>query len=458
MTLSDGGPELAAQPDDLAAALAALRAENAELTRQLAAERSVAEGEADPSRTRAPRRGRGRAVLASVLVVLGTLLAPVAVVSTWAQRELTDTAYFVDTFAPLAEEPAVQAFVAAEAVTAIESAIDIDQIADDLFAGLEELELEPRAAAALGLLKAPAVSGVKGLIDSAVTEFVSSDAFAAIWEDALEVTHAQLVSTATGKADAAVTVGPNQELSLHLGPIIRAVREQLVAEGFALAADLPEISRTIVIAESSSVGLYLTIYQLVVAIGIWLPWISLLLLVAGVAVARRRSVALVWTAGALLVTMVLVGAGIGVGTNIFALAVSSAIPHDAAVVLYSGVLGFVSDIVTVVGVLAATVLVIALLNGPWSWARTVRRAADAVVDSARRRAESSGITTGAIGERIHDWRVPLRVVVGLGCAAFLVLARPLTPGEIIGTAIVGGVLVAILELVSRPPHPEEKPA
>ena len=73
-------------------------------------------------------RGWGWTLLAIVLITVGALLAPVAVVSAWAHNQLTDTSYFVDTFAPLADDPAVQDFVAAETVAAIESKLQIDQL------------------------------------------------------------------------------------------------------------------------------------------------------------------------------------------------------------------------------------------------------------------------------------------------------------------------------------------
>ena len=443
--------------EQLHAELARLTAEKDELTRELAAAREGGES-ADASVSSMPRRTRrawGWTILSTALVTIGAVLTPVAIVSTWAHRELTDTSYFVATFAPLAEDAAVQDFVAGQSVAAIESAIDIDRLADDLFAGLESLELTPRATEALGLLKAPAVAGVTGLIENAVTEFVRSDVFAVIWKDALTVTHRQLVNTATGQSDAAVTVGSNQEISLQLGPVIRAVKEQLVADGFTLAAEIPEIDRSIVIAESSSVGIYLTIYQVVVALGIWLPWVSFLLLAAGVLIARRRAVALIWTSGAVLLTMVLVGAGIGVGTGVFALAVAESIPHDAAVALYSGILGFVSSIVLVMAVLAATVLIVTAFAGPWQWARGLRAHASAVFAALRHAAEERGITTGVVGEQLYRWRIPLRVLVGLGCFAVLFLSRPLSPSTIVWTAVVGVILVAVLELAARPPGADE---
>lgn len=441
--------------DQLAEQLAELRETNAELTRALEHERArstVAHAQKRIAPRESPRGGWGWTLLSTTLIVVGALLSPVAIVSTWAHDELTDTALFVDTFAPLAREPAVQDFIAAQTVEAIEAQIDIDQIADDLFAGLEGLDLSPRAHDALGLLKAPAVSGVKSLISTAVADFVRSDAFAKIWEDALTITHTQLVSTATGQSDAAVTVGENQEISLQLGPIIQAVKEELVADGFELADRVPAIDRTIVIAEASSFGIYLAIYQTVVVIGIWLPWVSLLLLAVGVFVARRRALASAWASGALLLSMVLAGGGLGVGKNIFALAVSSSIPLSAATVLYEQILGFVTHMIVVVAVLAATALAVTLFAGPWQWARNLRAGSAAFFAAIRHAAEKRGLSTGRAGEWVHRWRVPIRIIVGAGGSAFLLANRPVTPGMIAGTAICVIAVIALSELVSRPPQ------
>lgn len=437
--------------------LAKVTAEKAELARQLERERAkaAAVGAAAPNSPRTAR-GWGWTVLATALVTIGVLLAPVAVVSAWAHRELTDTGYFVSTFAPLAQNPDLQDFVAAEAVSAIDSAIDLDEIADDLFSGLDGLELSPNAKAALALLKAPAVAGVRGLISTTVTEFVRSPAFATIWKDAITITHTQLVSVATGQKDAAISVGQNNEISLHLGPIIQAVKEQLVAEGFDIAATIPETSRSIVIAEAESVGLYLTMYQVIVAVGIWLPLISLLLVAAGVLLARRRALALVWASAALLLTMVVMGSGVSIGQNAFALAVSSSIPQGAAAALYSGVLGFVSDLVVVVAVLATVVLAITLFGGPWRWASKLRRTGTALFGALRNSAERHGLSTGTTGEWLYRWRPVVRIAVAVTGSAVLVFSRPLTPGMIVATALIGVGAVIVLELLARPA--EQKPS
>ena len=68
-------------------------------------------GAASRSRPAPGRRSRGRGwtVLAVVLIVLGCVMAPLAVVGGWAKSTLTDTDNFVATYAPLAHDPEVQA-------------------------------------------------------------------------------------------------------------------------------------------------------------------------------------------------------------------------------------------------------------------------------------------------------------------------------------------------------------
>lgn len=428
--------------------IADLKAANAELARALSKQQAAGAQPTTPQKFRATRWTRG--AVATVFIVVGAILAPVAVVSTWAHHQLTDTNYFVNTFAPLAEDPAVQNMVAQEAYAAVESHIGIDELAGDLFAGLENLNLDPRAQAALTLLEAPAVSGIKGLMQNTIHEFVASNAFATIWRESLRLTHQQLVSTATGKQNAVVAVGSNQQIQLELAPVIRAVKNQLVAQNIPLASSIPEVNRSIVIAEDSSIGLYLAIYQIVVATGIWLPWIMLLLLAAGVLIAPRRALALAWASGAVLLTMALVGSGIAIGKDFFALATIDTMPHDAATALYVGVLGFVSNMLVAVGTVAAAVLVVTLFAGPWRWARALRAHMMALITDLRRGFERRGITTGTFGTRLAEWRRPARIIIAAACAAFVLFVRPLPPSATIWLAVIALVLLFLLELLSRP--------
>ena len=76
---------------------------------------------------------------------------------------------------------------------------------------------------AIDLLRAPAASGVRGLIEDGVTEVVESDAFVAVWERALRASHSALLATVSGKTDGVVVVSPTGEVGVALGPIVSEI-------------------------------------------------------------------------------------------------------------------------------------------------------------------------------------------------------------------------------------------
>lgn len=429
--------------------IAALEAENAALRSDAAAPASVTVVEALPPER--VRRGRGRTAAAVVLVVLGLLLAPVAVIAGWARLELVDTDRFVATFAPLAEKPEVQAYIGDQVTTAIEEQVDIPALTSDLFDGLQALDLPPRAQTALGLLEAPATQGLQSLVSGVVDRVVESEAFADVWATALRVTHRQFVAAVQGDPDAALEIGAGGTLSVQLGPIIEAVKDRLEAQGVGFAASIPVIDKSIVVAQNDAFVLVQTVYALAVAAGTWLPWISLGLLVAGVLVARNRAKALVWTAAGLALSMILLASGVGIGRLYFIGAVSPSImPSDTASVLYDGLVELMLSTVVAILVLALLVAVIAWFAGPWRPARAARGFAGSGFAAARRAAARHGVTTGAFGIALDRWRSAVYVVIAVVAAVVVLFNRPVSVGVVIWTVVLALVAVLLVELLRRP--------
>lgn len=434
--------------------VAKLQAEN----QQLRLDRSQATGAGvlnqssggGDERPRWQRRAWGWTLLSTVLIVIGALLAPVAIVSAWAQRELTDTDYFVSTFAPLAQQPAVQALVTDQVTSAVDNSIDIDGLTKQVFEGIAKAGLPPAAASALKGLAGPAADGIRGLIHSTVSRFVQSQAFADLWTQTLRTAHQQLGKTMSGDQDALITLGSNGAVGLQLAPVIEAVKTALVNKGFGIAKNIPTIKKTIVIAHTDSAALVQSIYGIILALGTWLPWTVLALLMAGVAVARRRALALVWAATALAISMVLVALGIDVGKTVFAASMTGTMSSAAATTIYSQLLEFVSTIVLAIAVLAITVAVIGYLAGPFRLSRQLRGLSIDAFTSLRTLGDRHGISTGTAGRWMYRQRVLLRVAVAVVAAIIILFTRPLTPALIVWTAVIAILVIAALELAQRP--------
>ncbi|MEY9952659.1 hypothetical protein [Leifsonia sp. EB34] len=441
------------------------RLTNAELERRVAAleaENATLRSRLDPNSTEplpglapAPeakhKRGWGWTLLAVVLIVIGAILAPVAVVASWAKVQLTDTDAFVATYAPLANDPGVQAYVTDETVKVIQQHVDIPQLTSQVIDGITGLGTGPVATRALEALKAPLAQGIVSLIQTTVGRFVASDAFAQVWQDALRVSHNQLVATMQGNPQAAIAIGKDGSVGIQLGPIIDKVKQQLVDQGISFASRIPTIDKTITVAQNSSIPTLQVFYNLAVVAGAWLPWVSIGLLALGVIVARRRAVALIGAASALAIAMIVVISAIAIGQIVFIASASpKLVPAGVATTLYTTVSTAMKDTGVAVLVLAIVVALVGWYAGPFAVPRKLRGFFGSGVTWVRESAERHGITTGRVGEWLYTQRVLLRAAIAVIAAAIVLFVRPLTPSLIIWTLVIAAVVIAILELVQRP--------
>ena len=271
---------------ELAEQVRRLTEENERLRARVAVEES-----APP---REPRRV-WRGVVVVILMALATILAPAATIAGWARVQLTSADAFVDTFAPLADDPNVQALVTDQAVAAINNAVDIPGLTNEVFTGIDQIGLPPRAAAALKLLQTPATQGIQSFIQDSVSNVVTSAAFRDLMRQGLRTAHDSLVALQGDLAgpDRAVTISGTGEIGVQLKPIIAAVKARLVARGVALASNIPEIDKTIVVAKTDAVPTIRTVYAAAVAAGTWLPFVVLALFAGAVLTAARHRRALV---------------------------------------------------------------------------------------------------------------------------------------------------------------------
>lgn len=436
-TLVEPGPDPGIA--DLQARLARLEAENAELAARL-----------DTPPTPIPGRRRWRGLLATVLILLGSLLVPVSVVGGWAKVTLTDTDAFVATYAPLARDPAIQAYVTDEVMAAIEERVDIDALIGEVIDGLSEVIDRPNVETALRVLSQPAAQGVRSTIRQAATWVVGSDAFATVWQESLRISHGQAVAALSGSPNTMVTVS-GEGLVLQLGPVIDRVRAALLDQGFELAARIPTIDRAIVLVQSDQLLGAQFAYLTAVAAGTWLPLVALGLLVVGVVAAVRRHLATVWAAVGLGLGAALALAAASIGRIVASTTVpASVMPTEVLVLLYDTVVGSVEDIATATVLLAIVVGLVAWFTGPFQAARWLRDRGTAVAAQLRQQADAVGLNTGRVGEWLHRYRHWLQAGVAVIVAAVLFMNRPLGPGLVLTTALIALLGLLVLTLLARP--------
>ncbi|MGI5952532.1 MAG: hypothetical protein ACOX61_11925 [Brooklawnia sp.] len=372
--------------------VAALRAriEQLEAQNQQLGDKALGATDAAPT---AAKKSIGRRILAIMLIMVGMLLAPVALIGGWAKYELVDTDRFVQTFGPLADDPDLQHFIATQTEQAIFDALDIDALVGDAFSAFASLDLPPRTQAAILLLEEPAAAGVRSLISSSVEQVVASPQFAQIWERALGETHSRAIAILQGAPNTALQLDDGT-LSLHLGVVIAAVKQALVDQGLGFASAIPEIDRTVPIVASDSLALARTLYRLVVAVGTWLPWVVFGMLALGIAVAPDRRRTLAWAGAGLALSMLLLAAGLAIGRQFFVGTVSPSImPGATAHALFEQATAFLSSTILALVVLGIACAVGGWLTGPSRLALAIRGAGNNAFSVVREAADRHGLGT-----------------------------------------------------------------
>ncbi|QDE34828.1 hypothetical protein FIV50_08500 [Microbacterium foliorum] len=419
--------------DDLRSRVRALEQENASL--------------------RTPRRRpiSVRSVTSGIVLVLALLMSPLAAVGTWARTQLVDTDQFVATFAPLAEDPQVQDFIADQVVVAIDEQLDVESLVSDVFDGIRGLDLAPRAEAALGILELPAAQGISSLIDGVVHDLVASDQFAAVWTESLRFTHDRAVAVLQDDPAVAVQLGSDGVISVDLGIVIERVKDVLTERGIGFADLIPVIEKSVPIAQTDALLLVRTVYQIAVVTGFWLPWLVLTLLIAGILLARRRSHAIFLTSTCFAVIFGLVAAGVGLGRTLFISGVSPAIlPSGAARVLYDQIIELLQGAVVALAFLGVIAAVWSWTVGSSNSASTVRMVAGSTFAAVRGLWERKGVDTGRLGIAIERFRQPILLIgVAVG-VLILVASRPVSVGSVISVVLGLLVLLVLVELIRRP--------
>ncbi|NYE20760.1 hypothetical protein [Microbacterium immunditiarum] len=441
---------MASDVDDLRAQLEELRRENERLREQRT---EPVEPLAAASDTAPPRRRNGwRAIVSALCIVIAGILVPVTIVSTWTRAQLVDEATFVQTFAPLADDPGVQELVIEQSTSAINESLDVESFTDDLFDGLARLDLPPAALRALELLRTPAASGLQGLIESTVTRVVESDAFAEVWQRALIASHRALVAAATGDGSGVVTIDEAGVLGIQLGPIVEELKQRLVDRGIGLAEAIPAVDRTIVIAQSDALPLVIAIYNIAVTVGWWLPLIALALFVVGILVARRRSTALLGTGVALALGGAALVIALGAARAILSLnAPALGVAPATTDSIFFVVAGAMRDTAIVATFLGVVIAIAAWLGGRWEPAVRVRTLAGSLTGNARAGLRRWGFDSGAFGDWMHRQRLLVRIVILVLAIVLLFALRPLSVGDIVLAVVLALIVWLIAELLQREP-------
>ena len=412
------------------------------------------QGEGERPGRPAPRRRRRpgwRGPVATVLIVIGCILAPVSVVAVWTANQVSDTSRYIANIEPLIHEPAVQNALTDKVSTAITSHLNVTGVT-----GQAATLLQDRGLTRLGgLLKSfsPSItSAVDGYIHSTVHKIVTGPRFAKAWVQVNTVAHQTLVKALSGQGTTVKVV--NDQVTIDLAPFIEIVKQDLSSRGFTLINKLPPIHPTLALFSAKDLTKAQTLYRLINDLKIVLPILALVLIGLGVFVARRHRRALIGAGLGFAASMLVLAIGLAIARTIYLNSVpASVLPSDAASVIYDTFVRFIKTALRTLLVVGLVVAAGAFLSGPSVTAVKTRGAFRSGFSWIRGRGERHGVSTGPVGEWTYAHRQALRIAaLGLFALIFVFWGHP-TVAVVILLVVLLLVVLALIELIGRPPAP-----
>ena len=445
-------PEAALSAEERAE-LERLRAEVADLRSQAAAAPVVSDQIVAPPPAARPHRQRWRSVVATLLIVIACIMAPLAGVAVWSKNLITNTDRYVTTVAPLARDPAIQTAVADKITAEIFANLDVTGLTNEAVDALATRGLPPRVATGLHALSQPLSDGVQSFVRTEVGKVVASDAFADAWVTANRSAHTALVAALTGQTGQGVTIA-NGTVSINLGPFIQVVKQRLIDRGFELANRIPDINPSFTVLQSEAITKAQSAFSLLTAIGNWSPVVVLVLLALGIYVAKDHRRALI-------------GAGLGLAGGMLALGIAilvlralyldtrpaGVLTYEAAAVFYDTLMRFLRLGLRTVLVFGLVIALAGFFTGRSVTAVRARAGLSRGIAWLRGGAEKAGFRTGPVGAWVYRYKRVLQFVT-LGIAALVLVFWDQPTGKvIIVLALCVLVVLAIIEFLGRPPSP-----
>lgn len=410
---------------------------------------------APPSSAEPRRRHRLRAVAGVLVITLGCLLAPLSVLSVWLDSQVTDTDAYIDTVAPLIDDPAVQDALANAVTTEVFRQLDVqDTTAEALQALVDRTELPPLIEERLVGLSVPITNGVEGFVTEQVDSLVASDDFQTAWVEANRVAHQELVATLTGTQDGAIQVQEGT-VSVNIAPFVEVVKQRLVDRGFEVAERIPDVQASFVVLQSADLSRAQSLFAVLDTLGTVFPFLVLAVLAAGILIANDRRRALVGAGLGVAASMVLLGVALALLRAGYLSAVpTDLLPRDAASVVFDTLVRYLRTALRGVLLLGLLVAAAAYLAGPSRTAVATRAALRRGTAAVRGfGGGSAGLAGARVGHVVRAARRPLQVLaVTLAGLTLVFWDRP-SPAVLVGVVLVLLAVLAVIEVLAAGDYP-----
>lgn len=384
-------------------------------------------------------RHLARRIAAVVLIVVASILTPISTLGLWLKNTVTDTDQYVDTVAPLVSDPAIQSFVADRVTERLFTEVDVQTAVQDAL---------PENAA---FLSSAITSGVQTVVREAATRVVESDQFRDLWVAANRAAQEQLVGALTGDSTTVVT-SDDGTVSLDLSGVANSVADRLSDRGLTLfdSVDLQPGRFTVEIFQSDEVTRAQAAFGLFETVATVLPWLTIVLFVAGILLFPDRRRGALWAAVGLCVGTAFLLLGVALGRSVYLGAIpASTIPGDAAAAFFDTLVRFLRQSGRALLAVGIVSLLLLVAFGPGSGAQRFRSWVSRVLGRVGDEATERGVDFGPVGRWVGRNAMALRIGVGVVAALLLVAWERPTAKVVFVVALLALFVLGMVEIVGR---------
>ena len=413
----------------------AVRAENAELRRQLDTQQAA---KATKQKTTENPWWRKTIVGISVVLAIVSLIASISAV--WAKTTLQDEDQFVATLAPLPKDDAVATAISVLVADGVIEAVGVEAWVT------EKLPTE------LEFVAAPLTDAINGFVATVAAEVIESDAFTSVWSTTVRATHKAASAVVSGNDRALEAEGGT--VSINLDEIAGVVVERVEAAGL----DVPDIDLelgSIVLYEDEQLAAVQSLAKAIDTIGWFLPVLALFFIVVAIAVSRnRRGTAAVLGFGT-FIGAVLGLISLRLGRNYVVSAIGDATNQDAAGVTWDVFLDRLYQMMWATLILALIVGIVAWFAGPGPRAVKTRAWASGTILRWRQPVEES---PNSFTDFVAEWKATIEVVAVAAGLMFIFFGPSPTGFSVLLTAVIVLAVVVVTEVLAAPKPEAATPA
>lgn len=324
------------------------------------------EGEAqsavDPQKP--PKRGRRRirTILATLLIVIASVLAPIAGITVFVRNQLLNTNRYISNITPITQDPAIVAAMSTAVTNQLFAKVNVE-------AQLKSA-LPPRA----DFIAPQLTNALKSQAYNVTDKVIGSPQFNKIWIGMQRAVHKTLVKVLVGDAPGALAT-KNGVIVLDLRQLATNVIHQLDEKGVHVFDKIPvdKLNPQIVLIKSQGLAGARTITRLLNHLALVLPLLTLVLYLGAIGISPRRRRALMWSGLGLAISMAVLGIILGLARSYLVSAAGHQLSPAAAGDLFDTLLRYLKyglRILFAIGIVAAF---IAWLTGPSRPAMSIRR-------------------------------------------------------------------------------------